>query len=145
MLNNFLDIDLHEIDKDFPDIKAVISVGGPVETESLFYIHSFGDAIEGSTPVNDSISIGGNFEQIKEALSKDQKNHSKIRFFLGYSGWGKLQLSREMSENSWIVATNIRTEELLTIHQKDFWQYCIEKQGERFKTIAKFPINPIDN
>jgi putative transcriptional regulator len=145
VLNNFLDIDLHEIDNDFPDINAVISVGGPVETESLFYIHTFGDIIKDSTPVNDSISIGGNFEQIKEELSKDQENHSKIRFFLGYSGWDKLQLSREMSENSWIVASNITTDELLSIHQKDFWQYCIEKQGERFKTIAKFPINPIDN
>jgi putative transcriptional regulator len=145
VLNNFLDIDLHEIDNDFPNINAVISVGGPVETESLFYIHTFGDKIHDSTPVNDSISIGGNFEQIKEELSKDQENHSKIRFFLGYSGWDKLQLSREMSENSWIVASNITTDELLSIHQKDFWQYCIEKQGERFKTIAKFPINPIDN
>lgn len=145
VMNNFLDIDLHEIDNDFPDINAVISVGGPVETESLFYIHSFGSIIAKSTPINDELSIGGDFEQIKSLLNDNENNRLKIRFFLGYSGWDKLQLSREMTENSWIVATNITTDELLSIHQKDFWQYCIEKQGERFKTIAKFPINPFDN
>lgn len=145
VLNNLLDIDLHEIDQDFPNIKAVISVGGPVETESLFYIHSFGSLVSESTPINDELSIGGNFEQIKSLLNKNEKNRLKIRFFLGYSGWDKLQLAREMNENSWIVATNISNEEILAIPKKDFWQMCIEKQGDRFKTISKFPINPIDN
>ncbi len=145
VLNNLLDIDLHEIDQDFPNIKAVISVGGPVETESLFYIHSFGSIIAESTPINDELSIGGNFEQIKSLLNEDVNNRFKIRFFLGYSGWDKLQLAREMNENSWIVATNISNEEILAIPKKDFWQMCIEKQGDRFKTISKFPINPIDN
>lgn len=145
VLNNLLDIDLHEIDQDFPNIKAVISVGGPVETESLFYIHSFGSLVSESTPINDELSIGGNFEQIKSLLNENEKNRLKIRFFLGYSGWDKLQLAREMNENSWIVATNISNEEILAIPKKDFWQMCIEKQGDRFKTISKFPINPIDN
>lgn len=145
VLNNLLDIDLHEIDQDFPNIKAIISVGGPVETESLFYIHSFGSLVSESTPINDELSIGGNFEQIKSLLNENEKNRLKIRFFLGYSGWDKLQLAREMNENSWIVATNISNEEILAIPKKDFWQMCIEKQGDRFKTISKFPINPIDN
>lgn len=145
VLNNLLDIDLHEIDQDFPNIKAVISVGGPVETESLFYIHSFGLLVSESTPINDELSIGGNFEQIKSLLNENEKNRLKIRFFLGYSGWDKLQLAREMNENSWIVATNISNEEILAIPKKDFWQMCIEKQGDRFKTISKFPMNPIDN
>ena len=144
-MNNLLDIDLHEIDQDFPNIKAVISVGGPVEIESLFYIHSFGSLVSESTPINDELSIGGNFEQIKSLLNENEKNRLKIRFFLGYSGWDKLQLAREMNENSWIVATNISNEEILAIPKKDFWQMCIEKQGDRFKTISKFPINPIDN
>lgn len=145
VLNNLLDIDLHEIDENFPNINAVISVGGPVETESIYYIHSFGSIISESTPINDELSIGGNFEQIKSLLLENDKNRFKIRFFLGYSGWDKLQLSREMKENSWIVAKNISNKEILAIPKKDFWQMCIEKQGDRFKTISKFPINPIDN
>ncbi|MEN9399019.1 MAG: hypothetical protein RL632_120, partial [Bacteroidota bacterium] len=27
----------------------------------------------------------------------------------------------------------------------DFWKHCMEKQGERFKIIANFPINPEKN
>lgn len=144
VLNNYLEVDFHELDTEFPDIKARISVGGPVETQSLFYIHCFGDEIEGSISINDELAFGGEYEQIQEALKIDS-NKNKIRFFLGYSGWGKDQLKGELKENSWIVATNIETNEILDTTNDQFWNYCLEKQGERFKTISKFPINPQDN
>jgi putative transcriptional regulator len=144
VLNNYLDIDLHEVDNEFPNIDARISVGGPVETQSLFFIHSFGEEIEGSIRINDELSFGGDYEQIQEELQKE--NHSgKIRFFLGYSGWGKNQLNGELKENSWIVANNIASTDILNTKNDHFWNYCLEQQGERFKTISKFPINPQDN
>jgi putative transcriptional regulator len=145
VLNNYLDIDLHEVDASFPDIKARISVGGPVETQSLFFIHSFGDEVEGGIPINDELSFGGDYEQIQALLEADKTVASKIRFFLGYSGWGEKQLTGELKENAWIVADNISTVEILSTSDDQFWNHCLEKQGERFKTISKFPINPQDN
>jgi putative transcriptional regulator len=144
VLNNYLDIDLHEVDEEFPDINARISVGGPVETQNLFFIHGFGDEIEGSIRINDELCFGGEYEQVLKALEIPE-NKNKIRFFLGYSGWAKDQLKGELKENSWIVATNIETQEILATENDQFWNYCLEKQGERFKTISKFPINPQDN
>jgi putative transcriptional regulator len=145
VLNNYLDIDLHEVDSSFPDIKARISVGGPVETQDLFFIHTFGDEIEGGIPINGELSFGGDFEQIQELILADKSQGSKIRFFLGYSGWGEKQLTDELKENAWIVADNITAEEIIQTKDDHFWNYCLEKQGERFKTISKFPINPQDN
>ena len=145
VLNNYLDVDLHEVDESFPDNHARISVGGPVETQSLFYVHSLGNVIEGSIPINDELFFGGEYEQIQELLLAEPSNNSKIRFFLGYSGWGKNQLKGELKENSWIVANNIVTEDILNTKNDYFWNYCLEKQGERFKTIAKFPLNPNEN
>jgi len=144
VLNNYLDVDLHEVDKNFPDIQARISVGGPVETQSLFFIHSLGQQIEGSVAISETISFGGEYEQVQQLL-KDPSNKNRIRFFLGYSGWAKDQLKGELEENSWIVATNISTEDILNTQNNKFWEYCLEKQGERFKTISKFPINPQNN
>jgi putative transcriptional regulator len=145
VLNNYLEIDLHEVDHLFPDISARISVGGPVETQSLFFIHSFGDKIEGGIPINDELCFGGDYEQIQELIETDKNSAAKIRFFLGYSGWGEQQLSDELKENAWIVADNITTHEILSTSDDQFWNHCLEKQGERFKTISKFPINPQDN
>lgn len=144
VLNNYLDIDLHEVDEEFPDIQARISVGGPVETQSLFFIHSFGKEIEGAVAITETISFGGDYEQV-QTLLKDPTNKNRIRFFLGYSGWSKDQLKGELNENSWIVASNITAEEILNTGNDKFWEYCLEKQGERFKTISKFPINPQNN
>lgn len=145
VLNNYLDVDLHEVDETFPDVKSRISVGGPVETQSLFFVHSLGNRIEGSIPIDGNLSFGGEYEQVQELLREEPENKDKIRFFLGYSGWGKDQLKGELKENSWIVANNISAEEILKTSNDLFWNYCLEKQGERFKTISKFPINPKDN
>lgn len=143
VLNNYLDVDLHSVDPNFPDIQARISVGGPVDTENLFFVHTFGSIIEGSVAINKDLYFGGNYDQILELLNPTNKN--KIRFFLGYSGWGKDQLKDELKENAWMVANNIKTSEIMNTTDDQFWTSCLEKQGEVFKTISKFPINPNDN
>jgi len=145
VLNNYIELDLHQIDEKFPDINARISVGGPVDTEHLFYIHSFGDRVRNSTLIENDLYFGGDFEQLKLILNEEPESKRKVRFFLGYSGWSKNQLNEELKENSWIVATNITAEDLFETGNDEFWKFCLEKQGNRFKTISKFPLNPNDN
>ena len=145
VLNNYLNVDLHELEDSFPDIKARISVGGPVDTEHLFFIHSYGTQIEGSTPILDELYFGGDYEKLVELLKDDEDGKSKVRFFLGYSGWGKDQLKDELTENSWIVANNITETEILNTADDQLWKHCLEKQGKRFETISKFPLNPSEN
>jgi putative transcriptional regulator len=65
VLNNYLEIDLHEVEHTFPDIQARISIGGPVDTEHLFFIHSFGDAVNGATKISGNLFFGGDFEELK--------------------------------------------------------------------------------
>jgi len=144
VLNNYLEIDLHEIDTQFPNIKARISVGGPVETQSLFYIHSF-EGIKESLQVRDGLYFGGSFDEIKVRLHENEFNKLKIRFFLGYSGWDEGQLKEELSGNSWIVVDNITNEELFNTDNDELWKHCLEKQGGNFRTISKFPLNPGNN
>ena len=145
VLNNYLTIDLHEIDHQFPDIQARISIGGPVDTQNLYYIHTFKEPIEESVKIRDGLFFGGSFETIKLLLEKNDSNRNNIRFFLGYAGWDDGQLKNEVEENSWIVVDNISNKELLNTSNDRLWQYCLEKQGGPYKTISKFPLNPSNN
>ena len=145
VLTNYLDVDLHNLDKQFPNIQARISVGGPVETQSLYFIHALNEPVEESVKIRDGLYFGGSFDAIKQVLEKDHSNCNQIRFFLGYSGWDKEQLNNEIDENSWIVVDNISNNEILNTSNDHFWQYCLEKQGGSYKTISKFPLNPRNN
>jgi putative transcriptional regulator len=95
--------------------------------------------------VCDNLYFGGDFNRLKEEIAQDPDCRSKVRFFLGYSGWSKDQLKDELKENSWIVADNITSSEILDTYNDELWKYSLEKQGKRFETISKFPLNPNDN
>jgi putative transcriptional regulator len=145
VLNQYLDIDLHKLDTDFPDINARISLGGPVDKEHLFFIHSLGGKIEGSTSLYNGIYYGGDFDQLSMLFETEPETKSKVRFFIGYSGWSEGQLEEEIKESSWLPANNITKEDIMNTSNDKLWEFCLEKQGKRFKVISKFPRNPEDN
>lgn len=145
VLTNYLEIDFSTIDASFPIPNAKVSVGGPVDTEHLFYIHQFGSAIEESILIKENLYFGGNYSQLQQLLQLNKENEKKVRFFLGYAGWGATQLVEELKENAWIVVDNISVEEIMNTDEPEFWKYCLEKQGTRFKIISQFPLNPNEN
>ena len=68
---------------------------------------------------------------------------SKIKFFLGYSGWSKKQLNGEIKSNSWIISAH-KNEDIFEDNE-DFWKSILENKGGKYKAIANFPLNPSDN
>ena len=144
VLNNYIDVDLHQLDDNFPNINARISFGGPVSKENLYYIHSYSD-ITNTLEIREGLYYGGDFDEITDRI-KDAKNPNKeIRFFVGYSGWSPGQLDEEIKNENWITANNISTEDVLDTKLDDLWRICLEKQGQRFQLMTKFPRNPMDN
>lgn len=77
--------------------------GGPVEKESLFFIHQRPALIEGGTKITGSIYLGGNFKQAVAHINSGALNNSDIRLFIGYCGWDDGELEAEIAEGSWIV------------------------------------------
>ena len=145
VLTNYLEIDFTSIDTSFPVPNAKISVGGPVDTEHLFYIHEFGSRVDESILIKENLYFGGNYSKLQEILLENKENENKVRFFMGYAGWGYSQLIEELKENAWIVVDNISAAEILDTERTDFWKYCMEKQGSRYKIISQFPLNPNEN
>lgn len=145
VLNNFVKIELTEIDASFDKIKSRVSIGGPIDTEYLFFIHTYGDKVRDTVKIMDNLYFGGNFEDLKEQILNDEEANQHFRFFLGYSGWSKNQLKTELSENSWIVANNITTKCVFQCETDDFWKLCLSKQGKNFELISRFPLHPNEN
>ena len=141
VLNKPIDLKVHDVIQDFPDIDANISIGGPVNTNTIHYLHTLGDKIPYSVKIKDNIYWGGDFEKIRELINVGIVTKENIRFFLGYSGWGEKQLNNELAENSWLIA-EINPSLVMKIEQSGFWNEILEKMGNKYQVWANFPQNP---
>ncbi len=141
VLNRFLEVSLSEVVEEFPTIDCRVGVGGPVEPSSLFYIHNVGDKIKGGMHVYEDIYLGGDYEQIKDLILTGNISEENIRFFIGYSGWGKNQLKEELKEHSWLVA-DMPSKVVMGTDETSFWEEAIKNLGEEFRVLANFPNDP---
>jgi len=145
VLNKYVENNLTDFVKDFPDTTARVGLGGPVDTSNLFYIHSIGEKIPNSIPCSNGLFIGGDFEKLKEILLLDPSQTNRIRFFIGYSGWDKGQLTHELNEKSWIVLNDTSQKLILDTSNENIWKEVMQNLGGKFKVMSQFPINPSDN
>ncbi len=141
ILNKQVDFPIQEVMPDFPDFPAQVYMGGPVATDSLYFIHTRSDLIPGSIHVLDNIHWGGDFEEMKRLVNLGLIQAEEIRFFLGYSGWDAGQLEREIKENSWLVDD---VDSKLVMRELDHtsWVDFVKKVGKRYSLWEHFPENP---
>jgi putative transcriptional regulator len=128
-----------ELNNDF-----TIYTGGPVEQENLYFIHKLPNLIPDSIQITNDIYWGGNFETLTNLLNSNTIKESDIRFFLGYSGWTKKQLTEELNESNWIVIENSLTN-LFDIKCDDFWKNQLLEIGGEYQIWANAPENPALN
>lgn len=141
ILNKKVDFPVEDIFVDFPDFDSEIHIGGPVGTDSVYFIHTLGNAIPESMHIFDNLYWGGDFEVLKTQIKLGLVSSSQVRFFLGYSGWEPGQLEEEIKENSWLV-TNIPQDELMTINENTMWADTVRSMGGKYKMWENFPENP---
>ncbi|MBU3012250.1 YqgE/AlgH family protein [Polaribacter vadi] len=137
ILNRPLDYTLQdlipEIDSDF-----TIYQGGPVEQDNLYFVHKVPELIPESVEVANGIYWGGNFDSLKQLLNDNLLEKSDIRFFLGYSGWGKHQLKDEININSWFISEN-DIDNIFSKKGDSLWRNKILQKGGDYKLWANAP------
>lgn len=141
IMNKPLTAKFNEVVKDFPDFNTTVYLGGPVQNNSLFFIHSLGDRIDDCQEIIKGIYWGGNLEQIKELMNLQQISDDEIRFYVGYSGWGSHQLEDELDRNSWLVS-EIEADILLNTHPDKLWDRTLRDMGEKYSHWKNFPSDP---
>ena len=108
--------------------KDLVLLGGPVETERGFVLHTDDYVSEGSsTKVSDGIALTGTRE-VLEAIASHNERPRRSLLALGYSGWGPGQLEREIRDNVWLTCDP--DEALLFGHDYEHkWSMALAKIG----------------
>ncbi|MCO6496471.1 MAG: YqgE/AlgH family protein [Chitinophagaceae bacterium] len=141
VLNRPFDMTLGEVVPDLKDVNFPLYIGGPVQLESLHFVHELPELIEDGDEILPGIFYGGNFEALKIHLENGTIPESKIRFFIGYSGWSGGQLESELTEDSWI--TTMATRKLIFDTDADqVWKESLRKMGGEYEKMINYPIDP---
>jgi putative transcriptional regulator len=137
ILNRPLDFVLSDL---LPEINSDFKIyqGGPVEQDNLYFVHKVPELIPDSIAISEGVFWGGNFNSLKELLNKDELSKNDIRFFLGYSGWGKNQLKEELSVNSWFISES-NIDSIFSEENESFWRRKLLEKGGDYKLWANAP------
>lgn len=141
ILNKKVDYPVEDLFVNFPEFDSEIHIGGPVCTDSIYFIHTLGDVIPGSILIKDNLFWGGDFEALKLQIKLGLVNQHQVRFFLGYSGWDAGQLEEEINENSWLVA-DVSQKDLMSVNEDEMWAQSVKAIGGKYSMWENFPENP---
>ncbi len=141
VLNRPISQRMGEIIHDFPMGEFPVFWGGPVENNTLHFVHQYGNQIEGGQSVSELFSWGGSFEQIIEKAEARNLHSSEIRFFVGYSGWSEGQLEGEFKEKVWVKGPEFYPK-VLEMDPKSMWRIILRSMGGDYAIMANNPENP---
>ena len=101
--NRSFERSLHELlefnhSKPFP-----LMDGGPVDRDHLFVLHQRPDLIDGGEEISNGYYLGGNMEQVIQAINTGLATIQDIQIFIGYCGWDLSELEAEIEEGSWEI------------------------------------------
>lgn len=141
VMNRPLTNRMGEIIPDFPMPEFPVFLGGPVENNTLHFVHRFGDQVEGGVLISSDFKWGGSFDQVIELAKEKKLRHSEIRFFVGYSGWSEGQLEREFKEKVWVKGP-LFYPEILEMNPSSMWRIILRSMGGDYAIMANNPENP---
>ena len=140
ILNKPIDIKIKDLLPDFPAFDAKCFIGGPVESDTVHYLHNRIDLLPNSIHVTGDVYWGGDFDLLKTIIENGQIEASQIRFYLGYSGWSPQQLYDEIDEKLWI-ASEIPSHRIMKTTENS-WKDILNEMGESYALWANSPVNP---
>lgn len=141
VLNKPSILKVNEVMEDLQQLESLVYVGGPVQQDTLHFIHR-DIALENSVEIVEDIYWGGSFEHLMLLLDTRQIVADNIRFFLGYSGWGPGQLDEELEQDSWIVCDFVTNQLLFDTGSEVMWRKALESMGGRFTMYSNYPVDP---
>jgi putative transcriptional regulator len=140
---------LFEKYEDTPQGDIPVFIGGPVEQQYLFVIHSgLPDAYrsEHAAEVVDGVVFEPNFHLIDDYLADEwprtpPEDRPHIHLFGGYSGWGPGQLENELKHRSWVILPATR-EIVFHDNPDEGWNDALRKKGGIYWVVAETGTKP---
>jgi putative transcriptional regulator len=141
VLNKTFDQELGDLIKDAEGIRFPVYEGGPVQKDTLHFLHQCPGLIPGGIEVVDGIFWGGDFEDVLILLKEKKLSKKDIRFFLGYSGWSEGQLHGELEGKSWITREASRAL-VFNLNTHQTWKDALGELGGEYSQMINYPIDP---
>jgi putative transcriptional regulator len=141
VLNKPSILKVSEVMEDLTEMENLVYVGGPVQQDTLHFIHR-NATLENAVEIVEHIYWGGAFENLMLQIETRQISDKDIRFFLGYSGWGPGQLDTELDQDSWIVCDYVTDQLLFDTGPDVMWRKALENMGGRFSMYSNYPVDP---
>lgn len=141
VLNKPSILKVNEVMDDLANLDSLVYVGGPVQQDTLHFLHRHA-TLENAVEIVEKIFWGGAFENLMVLLETSQVKPNDIRFFLGYSGWGPGQLETELDQDSWIVCDYVTDQLLFDTGSDVMWRKALENMGGRFSMYSNYPVDP---
>lgn len=132
---------LDEFVPDLKDHEIPVFYGGPVQTNTLHFLHQLPSIIPGGQEVAEGVFWGGDFEMVIQLIATGELNLSRIRFFIGYSGWSEGQLDEELAEKSWLMTPG-HAKLIFNTDPGQVWSSAIHEMDDKFHPIVNYPIDP---
>jgi putative transcriptional regulator len=132
------------LDELLPEIEGhqiPVYYGGPVQMNTIHFLHRYPERIQGGIEVMKGVFWGGDFESVVQLINSGEVEPDMIRFFIGYSGWTNGQLQSELEEKSWLTVEATRR---LVFHDnaEEIWKDALKHLGGDYEMMINFPIDP---
>lgn len=141
VLNRQYENTLDELIPELDGFKIPVFYGGPVQMDTIHFLHQYPEQIPGSYEIIKGVYWGGEFEKVIDFIKSGDVDPNKIRFYIGYSGWSNGQLEGELKEKSWLTVEATRK---IIFHRKadEIWKESLKHLGGNYEMMVNFPIDP---
>ena len=141
VLNRKYENTLDELIPELDGHQLPVFYGGPVQMDTIHFLHQYPNEIPGGQEVIKGVYWGGDFEVVINMIKNEDLDPQKIRFYIGYSGWSAGQLDDEMTEKSWLTVEATRK---LIFHRnfEEIWKDSLKHLGGDYEIMVNFPIDP---
>jgi putative transcriptional regulator len=141
VLNRPFEQRLEDFIPDLEGISIPVYYGGPVQPDTLHFLHNIPTLEKDAQQVLHNVYWGGDFRNIIQLIKNRELDLDNIRFFLGYSGWTSGQLSEEMQVKSWLT---VKGNKRLVFHSNpgELWKDAVKLLDESFHPIIHYPTDP---
>lgn len=117
---------------------SVLFEGGPVQLNAVIGLARFDESTE-RTWADPTVA-----DLFMVDLHSDATNAvdcSSLRLFVGYSGWGPLQLDGEIAADHWFVV-DFRPDDAFDASPRTLWRRVLERDPTHRGWVREFPDDP---
>jgi len=140
ILNRRVDVETDFLQTELSGYDGGFLLGGPVQTDTLHFLHHFEDVPE-SIPFMKDVFWGGDFEFVKSICKARPVAEDELKLYIGYAGWGEGQLQGEIDAGGWIVTPGDASA-VFAQEPDQLWRKRLRKLGGEYAVMANYPVDP---